>query len=433
MKTMSNWVGARGKEHGAKGKGCGAWGKGLFVLLFILHSSFFTTHSSVAQSIPVSQTLSPAARMSLITYGPGDDDISSVFGHTEIRLVDPALGIDRDYSYGGFDYSADGFILKFLRGTLPYHVAVYNIYQVMYYYQQTNRSIREQSLNLSPAQRQRLFAALEKNYLPENREYRYKFYYDNCSTRPRDMIVDACGDSLTIPSRSRMTGKSYRDLMNEYLNERPWYQLGMNLAIGQPADEQTDGWRAMYLPNELHDQLARATLLQANGQTVPLVQSEQTIFAAQKLFRQQVPFFFDPDVVFTILGIIVALFTIRRYMVAGKVDRWFDRFLFGIVGFLGWFLFVLWMIRDDGVTGWNPTLLYSMPLHLPLIFWATSSKVTARRRTLYFGLTSVLILLGIFLSNIPGGFDVVFPLTLLIRCIVNMQPNRRVQTPALID
>lgn len=401
-----------------------AWLCGLLVSLLLL------THQASVAQVP---TLSPASRVSLVTYGPGDDDISSAFGHTEIRIVDPALGLDRNYSYGGFDYRTDSFIIKFLRGTLPYLLDVHNLYQVMFYYQQTNRSIREQQLNLSTTQQQRLLAALEKNYLPENRQYQYQFYYDNCATRPRDMIAEACGDSLTIPSRSRMTGKSYRDLMNDYLNEKPWYQLGMNLAIGHPADEQTDGWHAMYLPNQVYDQFAHATLVRANGQTVPLVQGEQTIFAAQKLFRQQLPFLLDPDVVFTIFGVVIALFTIRRYRTAGKVDRWLDRLLFGTVGFLGWFLLTLWLIRDDGVTAWNPTLLYLMPFHLPLIYWATSAKATARRRTTYFTVTSILIVLGIFLSNIPGGFDVIFPLTLLIRCIVNIQRVRRgYETPARV-
>ncbi|GAB4024082.1 DUF4105 domain-containing protein [Spirosoma koreense] len=409
--------------------GSGRGYKGRLGALFFILAPLFIIHYPL-----VGQTLSPSSQVSLITYGPGDDDISSAFGHTEIRIVDPVLGMDRDYSYGGFDYNADGFILKFLRGTLPYFVSVHNLYQVMYYYQQNNRSIREQPLNLSLSQRQRLFAALEENYLPQNRTYRYKFYYDNCATRPRDMIVSACGDSLTIPSRLRPTGKSYRDWMNDYLNEQPWYQLGMNLAIGHPADEQTDGWRAMYLPDQVHDQLARATLQQPNGQSIPLVRDDQTLFAAQKLFRQQVPLFLDPDVVFGILGVVVALFTIRRYLVSGKVDRWLDRFLFGVSGFLGWFLLILWIIRDDGVTGWNPTLLYFMPLHLPLIYWATGGQATARRRTTYFGITAVLLVAGMLLSHIPGGFDVVFPLTLLIRCIVNMQPVRQgYRTPALME
>jgi hypothetical protein len=409
--TSKQWAWGEGQ----RGKG-NQWG---FSLLLSLALSFIIHHSSSAQ------TLSPSAHVSLITYGPGNDDISSVFGHTEIRFVDPATGLDRDYSYGGFDYRADWFIPKFLRGTLPYFITAHNIFQVMYYYQQTNRSIREQFLNLSPTQRQRLFTALETNYLPQNREYRYKFYYDNCSTRPRDMIVEACGDSLTIPSRARMTGKSYRDLMNDYLNELPWYQVGMNMAIGHPSDEQTDGWRAMYLPNQLHDQLSHAMVRQANGQIVPLVRGEQTLFTPPQIFRQQLPIIFTPNFVFTLLGIAVALFTIRRYKVAGKVDRWLDRLLFGISGFLGWFLLILWIIRDDGVTSWNPTLLYLMPLHLPLIYWATGSKTTAQRRTFYFGLTGFLLIISMFLSNIPGGVDVVFPLTLLIRCIVNMQPVRR--------
>ncbi|WP_338868064.1 DUF4105 domain-containing protein [Spirosoma sp. SC4-14] len=413
----------------AGGLGQGAWGW----LWLQVCGLILLANNSFAQYTPPIPQLSPASQVSLITYGPGDDDISSAFGHTEIRIVDPAIGLDRDYSYGGFDYRADYFILKFLRGTLPYFLSVHNLYQVMYYYQQTNRSIREQKLALSLNQRQQLFTALEKNYLPQNREYRYKFYYDNCATRPRDMIVEACSDSLFIPSRSRMTGKSYRDWMNDYLNERPWYQLGMNLAIGWPANEPTDGWRAMYLPNQVHDQFAKATIKLANGQVVPFVQGEQTLFAAQNVFRQQVPIFLDPDVVFTILGVLIAIFTIRRYKIAGKVDRWLDRLLFGVAGFLGWFLLILWMIRDDGVTGWNPTLLYLMPLHLPLIYWATGRNATARRRTIYFATTALLIILGIFLSNIPGGFDVIFPLTLLIRCVANIQIVRKgYQLPARV-
>ncbi|AUD06373.1 hypothetical protein CWM47_33775 [Spirosoma pollinicola] len=398
----------------------------LFSFLLVFCSLSTIHYSSFAQ------TLSPAARVSLITYGAGADDISSVFGHTEIRIVDPVMGLDRDYSYGGFDYSADYFILKFLRGTLPYYLSAHNINQVIYYYQQRNSGIREQPLNLSPAQRQRILAILEKNYLPENREYRYKFFYDNCATRPRDIVVEACGDSLTIPSRSRKTGKSYRDWMNDYLNEKPWYQLGMNLAIGWPANEQTDGWHAMYLPDQVHDQFSHATLRQANGQVIPLTGEERIIFSPQKTFRQQVPFLFDPDVAFTIFGVLIVLFTIRRY-VLGKVDRWLDRFLFGVCGFLGWFLLVLWLIRDDGVTGWNPTLLYLMPLHLPLIFWATGATATARRRTRYFAFTAVLLIFGMILSRVPGGVDVVFPLTLLVRCIVNIQPVRQGrQTPARV-
>ncbi|QJW90132.1 DUF4105 domain-containing protein [Spirosoma taeanense] len=374
----------------------------------------------------IAQTLSPAARISLLTVGPGED-LYSVFGHTAIRINDPAQNMDLTFGWGGFRYE-DNFYVKFLRGTLPYYIDAYEMYPFLYAYQVENRTVREQVLNLTPAQKEQLFAVIQTNMRPENRTYQYKFFYDNCATRPRDKIAEACGDSLTIPTRLKMTGKSYRDWMNLYLDKsaKPWAKLGMNLAIGQPADEQTDGWHAMYLPDQVHDQLARATLKQTNGQVVPLVASDQTLYNAQQTFRQQLPFVFDPHVVFALLAIVVTVFTIRRYQI-GRVDRWLDRLLFAVVGFLGWFLFLLWVATDHGVTAWNPTLLYLMPLHLPLIYWATGRNTTARRRTVYFGSAAVLILLGMFLSKVPGGVDVLFPLTLLVRCIVNLQPVRRGQ------
>ena len=371
--------------------------------------------------------------MSLLTVGPGED-LYSVFGHTAIRVNDPAQNMDVTFGWGGFRYQ-DNFYVKFLRSILPYYIDAYEMYPFLYNYQVENRTVREQLLNLSPTQKQQLFTVLQTNMRPENRTYQYKFFYDNCATRPRDKIAEACGDSLTVPSRTKMTGKSYRNWMNDYLDRsaKPWAKLGMNLAIGQPADVQTDGWHAMYLPDQVHDQLARATLRRANGQAVPLVAGDRTLFEARRTFRQQLPFVFDPNVVFGLLGLVVAVFTIRRYMNPGKVDRWVDRLLFGVSGFLGWFLYLLWVATDHGVTAWNPTLLYLMPLHLPLIFWATGPNTTARRRTTYFGLTAILIVLGMVLSKVPGGVDVLFPLTLLIRCIVNLQPVRRgYRTPARV-
>ncbi len=373
------------------------------VLLFIIH------HSAFGQ----------APQISLLTFGPGED-LYSVFGHTAIRVYDPARGQDITYGWGGFRYE-DNFYVKFLRGTLPYYIDAYEMNLIVYAYQRENRTIREQVLNLSATQKQRLLRVLETNMLPENRTYQYKFFYDNCASRPRDVISEACSDSLTIPSKLVSTGKSYRDWMNDYLGEKPWAKLGMNLAIGRPADAQTDGWHAMYLPNNVHEQMGHATLRQADGRVEPLVVSGRTLFDAQKTFRRELPFIFDPDVVFAVLGIVVVVFTIRRYQ-RGRVDRWLDRLLFGFSGFWGWFLFLLWVATDHGVTAWNPTLLYLMPLHLPLIYWATGPTATARRRTLYFGTTAALILLGMVLSTVPGGVDVVFPLTLLVRCVVNLQP-----------
>lgn len=379
-------------------------------------------------SLLTAQTLSPAARVSLITYGPGQDDISSVFGHTEIRIYDPTTGTDRDYSYGGFDYNADYFIIKFLRGTLPYRLSAHNLYQVIYYYQQNNRSIREQLLNLSATQRQRLFEALETNYQPENREYRYKFFYDNCATRPRDMIAEACGDSLRFPAPQQFT-KSYRDWMNDFLGEKPWEQLGMNIAIGRPADVIATTWESMYLPNNVFNQFAKATIQQSNRQQLPLVSSTQTLFEPPNLPKQNLPLPFYPAFVFAVFGALIGFITYRQY-VQGNVNRSIDRLLFGFAGLCGWLLLFLWIVRDDDVTSWNPSLFWLLPVHLPLIFRATNGK-SQRFTNLYFGITALLLVVGLFTCNIPGGAHILFILTLLIRCVANIQQVRRTRALAV--
>ena len=46
----------------------------------------------------------------------------------------------------------------------------------------------EQVLNLTSEEKLALNQALEENYQPENRVYRYNYFYDNCSTRPRDIL-----------------------------------------------------------------------------------------------------------------------------------------------------------------------------------------------------------------------------------------------------
>ena len=383
----------------------------LVVCLFVLHSSLFTLNSIQAQP-----------RISLLTFGPGED-LYSVFGHTAIRVYDPARGQDVTYGWGGFRFSENNFYVKFLRGTLPYSIDAYDMNSMVYAYQQENRSIREQVLNLSPAQTQRLLQVLATNMQPENRTYQYKFFYDNCASRPRDVITAAIGDSLVMPSAKAMTGKSYRDWMNDYLGEKPWAKLGMNLAIGRPADHKTTGREAMYLPDNVFNQLASANVRQAGGQLVPLVTDSQTLYQATRTFRQQIPFIFNPDFVFALLGIVITVFTIRRYR-NGRIDRWLDRLLFAFSGAWGWLLFLLWFGTNHGVTTGNPTLLYLMPLHLPLIYWATGPTTTARRRNTYFTLTAMLIIAGMFLSTVPGGVDVLFPLTLLVRCVVNLQPVR---------
>ena len=139
------------------------------------------------------QSLSPTGKISLLTVSPGDE-LYSAFGHSALWVFDYERGIDRVYNYGTFDFRTEGFYVKFVQGTLPYTLSVSSSYNILEGSRQSNRSVTEQELNLSATQKEKLFLFLETNYLPENRQYFYKFFYDNCSTRLRDALKAACGE-----------------------------------------------------------------------------------------------------------------------------------------------------------------------------------------------------------------------------------------------
>lgn len=373
--------------------------------------------------------LLPSAQVSLITVAPGEELYSS-FGHLGLRVYDPSTGLDRLYGYGTFDFRTDNFYLKFIRGTLPYQLSVIPLYDELYGWQMENRTVREQILNLSPSQKQRLFDGLEENYKPENRTYAYKFYYDNCATRPPGRIMQICGDSLRFnPAKdAELSKKSYREWMNDYLGEKPWARFGMNLAVGRPADHVTTAAESMYLPNNVHDRLSAATLLQPNGQTIPLIAREQPLFQAQNVIKQTPPLWAIPEFFFLVVLIAVSYLTYRHYQ-TGVRGLGLDRLLFGISGLAGWILFLLWVATDHGVTAWNPAVLWLFSLHFPLIYWVTRPQ-NQRHLGLYFRVVGVLLALGFLFSKVPGPADGMFIITLYVRAFyqARFKPKPKIQS-----
>jgi len=374
--------------------------------LLIFQGLFFSAHCQ-------------APKVSLITIGPSAEIYSS-FGHSAIWISDPATGLDRNYNYGTFYFKTGNFYLKFLRGTLPYQIAVYPLSLEFPYWQADNRRVTEQVLNLSATQRQKLFQLLETNYLPENRQYSYKFFYDNCSTRLRDMLQAACGDSLQYANKPiDGTAKSYRDWMNDYLGGKIWAQFGMNAAIGAPADQMASPQQEMYVPNNLMKHFDKALL---GGK--PLVKQTTVIFEPTP--PEEVPFWVkllqvlgSPNMIG--FGILCAILWIQLKKPALlNASFRFDKIFFGFVGFWGCFVLLLWVGTDHGVTAWNQNLLWLMPLHLPFALLLGNPKYNALLHRYVLAslcLTGAALVLGLagFLQAtqwIPFNILFIFPLLL---------------------
>src|SRR5690606_5338778 len=127
-------------------------------------------------------------------------------------------------------------------------------------YRYLERPIIEQRLALSPEAKQRLFRFLETNYLPANRAYRYDFFFDNCSTRPRDALEAALGRRPDYGAYETAPDRTFRDLLQPYLDGAPLTDLGIDLALGAPTDRVATYREAMFLPLELMYALDAASL-----------------------------------------------------------------------------------------------------------------------------------------------------------------------------
>ena len=129
--------------------------------------------------------LSSEAKISLLTCAPGDE-IYSYFGHSAVRINDPQSGIDFVFNYGEFSFDTPNFIWRFVKGQTYFMMRGFRMADFMEEYQNDQRSVYEQVLNISPSEKQSLFDALIENAKKENRVYLYRHFSDNCSTCVRD-------------------------------------------------------------------------------------------------------------------------------------------------------------------------------------------------------------------------------------------------------
>ena len=316
-------------------------------------------------SIQISaQTLSPKAQISLLTISPGAE-LYSTFGHSAIRVKDPMQGLDVTYNYGSFNFRTEGFYLKFLRGTLPYQISGNLSENDIAGWSEDNRSVIEQILNLSHRQKEAVFAFLQTNYLPENREYAYKFFYDNCSTRLRDVFTKVCTDSLQL-SKTLHADSSYRQWIDVYArkNEKLWADFGMDLAIGEPSDRITGADGAMFLPDNLMHAFDAAKI-NRNGKLETFVLSKQLINQNMLAVMDKEKELITPNIFFWTLFVLVFGMTVYQFK-SESTSFIFDKILFTFAGIIGWFIVLLWFFTDHGVTQNNLNIIWAYPLLFPI-------------------------------------------------------------------
>jgi hypothetical protein len=306
------------------------------------------------------QQLSDNAEIVVLTLGPDENELYAAFGHSAFRVVDRSLNIDRVYNYGVFNFDQPNFYLNFAKGFLNYKLDTTNYDRFRYVYMYYNRFIHEQILNLNQTQKQKVFDYLEQNMLPENQYYYYDYFYDNCATRIRDVLVNTLGDELTFDGSYITTDYTIRELTDLYLKAIPWGDLGIDLCLGLPMDKTATPYMYMFLPDYIESGFDHAFL---KNDTTTLLLVKRSVATYQSQPTEPIGSLFTPNLVFyslLVLVVLLSVFDIRRH----KISKWLDITLFGVVGMIGLLFFLLWTVTDHEAAARNMNLLWALPTHL---------------------------------------------------------------------
>ena len=217
-------------------------------------------------------------RLSLLTCAPGEE-IYSLFGHTAIRYENPSQGIDIVFNYGLFSFNTPNFILRFALGETDYQLGATDFPHFAAEYAFFGRSVWQQTLNLTDEEKSGLVRLLQENYRPENRVYRYNFFYDNCATRPRDKIEESIAGTVIYPAEPQDYSRSFRDIVHQYCKGHPWARFGIDMCIGSEADRPITQRRMMFAPFYLMDAFAGAQIKNDSIRR-PLVENSELIIDA---------------------------------------------------------------------------------------------------------------------------------------------------------
>ncbi len=339
--------------------------KNICILLVALVAHFGAFAQADTNNV-VQQHAGDHLRISLLTCGPGDEEVWEVFGHTAVRIIDSEHHTDAVYNYGTFDFGPD-FEMQFMRGKLKYSLSVMPFNVFMQEYVEAKRSVEEQELLLDWKQKEHIYDFLEWNAEPENKYYKYDFFFDNCATRIRDIFPkpQVFGKEFhygqALPEGKRLT---FRDIINVYFYRDYWTRLGVNILLGSRIDKPMTNADIMFLPDYLRDGVGGSTV---NGHKIAI--APVLILSGSQTTQGGINYALLLMVAIAILTI--AGLTVKKLSVLGKI---MSALLLVVTGLLGCLILVMWFATDHQGCADNFNILWCLPLNIFIAFFNPKGK-----------------------------------------------------------
>lgn len=309
--------------------------------------------------------------VSLVTSCPSDREVYTLWGHTALLVQTDSTCVV--YNYGVFEFS-DDFIYRFVSGQTDYCLDTDRPDRMVDEILWKNTYGYLQELNLTDSEAEAIADALRENLKPENKYYRYKFFSDNCATRPQHLIERYVQGIEYMPSGNR---DSYRDKIHYLCESAPWLRLGIDLCLGSGADEVITDNGMTFLPVSLMA-CFDAAKVKRGASVRPLVRSKVCICQPRYSKRVDIsivetPLFACCVVLFlSLLAGLLAVFLKKRFFARGYLKG----VLFLVAGLVGALIFYLIFFSTHECTSPNFNLMWLNPLHLvsAIILFANCRK-----------------------------------------------------------
>lgn len=381
---------------------------GSFIGLLVIVCFFFPAKAAGLNRSGVMESWQgDSIQLSLLTCAPGNE-IYELFGHTAIRYQNFSRKIDLVFNYGMFSFNTPHFIYRFVKGETDYQLGIMPYPYFESEYALRGSSVYQQVLNLTQAEKLKLLELLEENYLPENRIYRYNYFYDNCTTRARDQIEKCIQGKVVYPSADWV--KTFRGIVHEFTGGSPWDQLGIDLCLGQEADKPIDIRQQMFSPFYMRYFAGGAYIQDENGGRRPLVLREEKIVDVEP---EAAPSHWMTPVgaatLFLLLNVMIGFVQWKQK----RVFWGWDVVLYAAQGIAGCIIAFLFFVSSHPTVGSNWLLLLFNPiplLYLPIMVY----RDIKHKKDLYHLCNLVYLTLFILFAAVsPQDFNLtVLPLAL---------------------
>ena len=337
--------------------------------------------------------LSKESEVSILTIGPGFV-LNDAFGHSAIRIKDPLQNIDLIFDYGRYDFQAKGFYLNFAKGKLDYEIGWTYSEDFISNYKLQQRRVTAQIINLTLKEKQNLFEVLQTNIQPQNKSYSYDFFYNNCATKIKDILVDTSNKNISFLTPENFEQLSFRELIRSHVPQNSWGGLGIDAALGSVIDRLASVEEHLFLPKYLDEILKHSKF---DPEATKLVLRSEVLNQTQK--SKPSTFWWSPLVILGLVSITIIGMTYYDWTSKSR-NKFLDALLFFTTGSIGILILFLWFATDHTATAYNYNFLWAFGFNLLML--PTVLKPKPKKRFVGYLKFLILLLTLMLLHSLTG-------------------------------